>query len=220
MFDFSKVKSWTIPEGVVKQVTDASGRVLWLGVRDRVGTLYMRPSADISFTGDKYPEDLAYGYLAISEKVADGYATYIGGTENAMQWADYEIEGTFSLSLDNAASVKKVISGEVGISYLTVSGNITHNPNFTVRVSVLGNVYELIKITHAGSVNFDGLRTATIPAGMIADINNYLATNGVLPAISLYIFASACSHNDQAVKVEATAKIDQAYLSLECEYMG
>ena len=114
MIDFSTVKSWTIPEGTVKQVTDASGRVLWLGVRDRVGTLYMRPSADISFTGDKYPEDLAYGYLAISEKVADEYATYIGKTEESMT-SNPTVEGTFSISLDKKnISVKKVISGEIG----------------------------------------------------------------------------------------------------------
>lgn len=29
MIDFSKLESLTIPEGVVKQITDASGRVLW-----------------------------------------------------------------------------------------------------------------------------------------------------------------------------------------------
>ena len=31
--DFATIKGWEIPEGIVKQVTDASGRVLWCAVK-------------------------------------------------------------------------------------------------------------------------------------------------------------------------------------------
>ena len=33
MIDFATIKKWEIPEGIVKQVTDASGRVLWCAVK-------------------------------------------------------------------------------------------------------------------------------------------------------------------------------------------
>ena len=39
MIDFSKLKSLTIPEGVVKQITDASGRVLWSAVKNAKVTI-------------------------------------------------------------------------------------------------------------------------------------------------------------------------------------
>ena len=54
MIDFSTLQGLTIPEGVVTQITDASGMVLWSAVKE-VGTLYLRPSADISVNHTEYP---------------------------------------------------------------------------------------------------------------------------------------------------------------------
>ena len=39
MIDFSALKGLTIPEGVVKQITDASGAVLWIAKRNAVVTI-------------------------------------------------------------------------------------------------------------------------------------------------------------------------------------
>lgn len=47
--DFSKVKSLTIPEGVVTQIADASGRVLWSAVKPVTVTIQPNPSGVTSY---------------------------------------------------------------------------------------------------------------------------------------------------------------------------
>ena len=221
--NFATLQDLTIPEGVVTEIKDASGNVLWQAIRNYIDTLYLRPSADISFTGAKYPEDLAYGYLAISEKVADGYATYIGESKQAMNNAYASAEGTFALTLDENVSIKKILNGEIGVVYSLSDGDVYTQPEtsgITVQVNVLGSVYELINVSDDGNELYNGLRTLTIPNGMITSLNSYLNANGALPDISLYLLVKCERHLDGSQKATSSAKIDQAYLALECECTG
>ena len=78
--NFATLQGLTIPEGVVTQITDASGRVLWKS-GPSVVTVILRPTADISVTHSVYPAGSA-AYSCIDEEVADGDATYIYGTAN------------------------------------------------------------------------------------------------------------------------------------------
>ena len=74
MIDFSTLQGLTIPEGVVTQIADASGRVIWSAVPPFDGFIYLRPSADISVeeTFTLTPSDATAAYLLINEEVSDG----------------------------------------------------------------------------------------------------------------------------------------------------
>ena len=103
--NFANLKGLTIPEGNVTQITDASGRVIWSAVRSVVGTLYLRPSADISIvSGNKYPETLEYCYQGISEEVADGYATYFGDEDSEKASGSSSIEANVKVEADTLYS--------------------------------------------------------------------------------------------------------------------
>ena len=77
--DFTTLQSLTIPEGVVTQIADASGRVLWSAVPAFDGTIILRPSADISVdsTITLTPSTATAAYLLINEEVSDGASTII-----------------------------------------------------------------------------------------------------------------------------------------------
>ena len=215
MINFATLQGLSIPEGVVTQITDASGMVLWSAVKEEP-FVYLRPSADISFTGAKYPEDLAYGYLAISEEVADGYTTYIGGSASGVGGSLTSVEGTFLLSASIPPTIKKVTSGEFGIAYI-IDGTdevSTEEPSgLKAKVTVSGVEYTLIVNESA----FNGLKTVTIPSGLIDNINGYINANGVFPEITLYLFAKSRITTDGTEKKTVNAKIDQVYLALEYE---
>lgn len=184
-----------------------------------VDTLYLRPSADVSFSGDKYPTSLTNGYLAISEEVSDEFATYIGGSSSTMHTSSYDVNGTFSLSLGTPIKVNKVFGGEVTVK-CSFRGSFKVDGTFLeVVVSVLGVEYILISKQYG---NVDGIfvESANIPSEMANKINDYVSVNGVFPEMSVYLRAHASNYVDgQTTKTESMAKIDQAYLALECEYI-
>lgn len=62
--DFSKLKSLTIPEGVVTQIADASGQILW-STKPKVATITITGEAYYGYTSN-------YGYLYTSRIVIDG----------------------------------------------------------------------------------------------------------------------------------------------------
>ena len=221
--DFATLQGLTIPEGVVTKIEDASGRVLWSAATTFEGTLYLRPSADVSFTGDKYPEDLAYGYLAISEEVADGYATYIGQKLSTNSNVYASVEGTFALAPEEKVSIKKVISGELfvkGESGYQSSDAHSDEKGIAVSITVLGVVYEFVQMND-GTGLYDGrpgtTRTFSLPDAMITVINNYVAVNGNVPEMMIYLSAKDCDHGGYDSKLSASARFDQVYLALECE---
>lgn len=220
MIDFSTLQGLTIPEGVVTQITDASGRVIWSAVRSVIGTLYLRPSADISIvSGNKYPETFEYCYQAISEEVADGYATYFGDEDSRSASGSGSIEanvcvdGTFMLSLNKNVSISKIISAE----YVLVANTTSSEDSFLVSgvtsyVTVAGVEY---------SFKDDGAPSNTLNQ-VVENINHYLASNGVLPEITLRLYRTLKEKIDTPSSkdtVSASVKIDQAYIALECEYI-
>lgn len=102
--DFSKVKGLTIPEGVVTQIADASGRVLW--------------SATIKFTinGDTYIADRG---MTWAEWFASDYNT------------TGETEGDITDANGNEVSLDAVIVGgtvyEVGFGPAMCTVTVTHD---------------------------------------------------------------------------------------------
>lgn len=60
MIDFATLQGWTIPEGVVTQITDASGRVLWSAVESEPIVLEVEKitsntyAAETTYTGEQF----------------------------------------------------------------------------------------------------------------------------------------------------------------------
>lgn len=66
--DFADVKKIVIPEGEVKQIADASGKILWSGVSNvwkkynAVSSYALDISSSISYPGSYEPDDIHTGY--------------------------------------------------------------------------------------------------------------------------------------------------------------
>ena len=54
MIDFSTLKGLTIPEGVVKQITDSAGRVLWSASQPVTITLTGSANCYVDYKGTRY----------------------------------------------------------------------------------------------------------------------------------------------------------------------
>jgi hypothetical protein len=93
-------------------------------------TLYLRPSEDIylnpnfpALAYSIFPNTLQHGYLAVSEEVADEFATYIwvedeeeGVTAEATVWAAFTMTSEELSAYDNTI-VGKIISGTIHIKH-------------------------------------------------------------------------------------------------------
>ena len=146
--NFATLKGLTIPEGVVTQITDASGRVLWKS-GPSVATVILRPTADITFGYNAYPAGSA-GYACIDEEVADGDASYIYGASYGQ--TQFTMSGTIpngmSVTAAKLVCVMKyyqntsAYNGAVSVmpsigetSYTaTVGTNNTNTPDYTANV--------------------------------------------------------------------------------------
>ena len=211
MIDFATLKGLTIPEGVVTQITDASGMVLWSAVKSFIGTCFLRPSADISLGHPVYPETLSAGYLAINEEVSDGNATYIGYTTSS----NGEISATskFKMSLQDEYQIAQIVSAKLVIKgYL--SGNYSENAGTTAAscngsVSILGEkAFEWNERRTSGTVqtfSYDMPNFVTI-------LNNYItAGNESIPEVTIEI-TNSIEHKNKA----GQSYVSQVAIELEC----
>ena len=175
--NFATLQGLTIPEGVVTQITDASGRVIWAG--KEVGTLTLRPSADISVEHTLTPSNSTAAYLLINEELADYSSTYI--------YSDAETEGgasvsKFKLAVSGQALAKSFVVTSVNIVGHTYSyfwGDGTHKNEF--RLEINGTETASVTDTSARSPFDFSVSDA------IALINEAVATSGALPDINIII---------------------------------
>ena len=219
MIDFATLQGVTIPEGVVTQIADASGRVLW-SANTFDGIIYLRPSTDISVdsTITLVPADATAAYMLINEEVSDGAATEIKISSMS------NTSGTAVFSL--AGNTPNRISRVTGFHLYVSGASENTNKNCDCRVSLtigtaeyegrinrtLLESYELIETTtwtNAGNV------VATTEE-IASEINSYVAENGVLPDVNMSIFMSLES-SDTGGKNPMSISISQAYVVIECE---
>ena len=209
MIDFSTLQGLTIPEGVVEQIADASGRVLWSAVKE-VGTLILRPSADISVEHNLYPADSGAAFLLINEEENDGNATYI--VSPPLVSTDILVTSKFKLSPASEMSVKSfVITGVniIGYSYCS-SSNVS--PRNTLNLEING-VEMQQSVATTGKNDFDVAFPDAIEA-----INNYVATHKMLPEINITITSITWDSSNGGNKARPTRSgISQIYVALGYE---
>ena len=184
------------------------------------GTFYLRPSADISLGHPVYPDTLEAGYLAISEEVSDGTATYIGAydPDNAVEYAS-----SFRMSLVDGAEIKSVLSAKLGFAGSCFrAGSNSYNRAecdcsvFVSGESVFTGSYVSRNNAEGTQVIEDGLTNADMP-DLVTAINGFLSSSGsaVLPDVTIDISNSI---NATDGKNTATSYVTQIYIELECEY--
>lgn len=178
MIDFSTLQGLTIPEGVVTQIADAGGRVLWELETTKI--FYLRPSMDIDVSAwTLYPEGSASAYSLLNEEVADDDATYISRSVPAGNVAGDSIEiGCTCEKIPNANL--KITSGRMYVWYKNTS-NVT--PFFRCRMEGVA-ITELLSGGYEPST-YHGT-SYEITAEGISKINQYIAANRKFPMLTLY----------------------------------
>ncbi len=207
MIDFATLQGLTIPEGVVTQITDASGRVLWSAAPAFDGFIYLRPSADIFVDSSiaLTPSTATAAYMLINVEVSDGAATTIGVT--ASTDATYVTgEAQFSLGGDVPKQIPTVTDIYVDVSASVPDSGDYEDPAASLQISVFinGSTYLMLPPNADAMHNgFEGVsfgdsqecRNAYETPQMCAIINEYVAANGVLPNIDLRIkFSNTHTH--------------------------
>lgn len=211
MIDFSTLQGLTIPEGVVTQITDASGRVIWAVKSGELvtGTLILRPSADISVEHNLYPADSGAAFLLINEEENDGNATYI--VSPPLVSTDILVTSKFKLSPASEMSVKSfVITGVNIIGYSYCSSTVS--PRNTLNLEING-VEMQQSVATTGKNDFDVAFPDAIEA-----INNYVATHKMLPEINITITSITWDSSNGGNKAKpAQSGISQIYVALGYE---
>lgn len=188
MIDFSRLTGLTTPRGVVTQIADASGRVIWSGRKLIAGSLTLRPSADISVEHTLYPSDSTAAYLLINEEVADDSSTYIvSGVSGGSPTSKFKLNDIAQLP---------------GNGFTVTSVNIvgkTYSPG-VVNTGISKNDFKL---------EINGIETSTTPyieggkaefdfsiSDAVWMINEAVAKTGMLPNINVSITSYAVAYTD------------------------
>lgn len=247
MIDFSALQSVAIPEGVVTQITDASGRVLWRLAGQLPGTFYLRPSADISVdsTVTLAPYGATDAYLLLNEEVCDGVSTYIGVSAAAS--ADQSGTARFAVG----GNVPKKVNRVTGFDVVVCADATAIGPNdadgfptilgqVTVDVVVDGISYDLAFGNNAtwqvmggqfASQNYVPLYASEetySPSGYegaFDAIKTYVEANGELPNIEIEFsifgnYKAGGTSSDGKSSTSASSgygRVSQAYIVLDCE---
>ena len=210
MIDFSTLQGLTIPEGVVAQITDASGRVLW-SAAPQESTLFLRPCAQSNSSHfSPYPTSLSGIHAAVSEEVADDDATYI--TAKVSQSLDTsgirDVTVRANMQFDGEAVD---FTGSVVSGFAIIRRSTENDPYYSF---VINGVYyyqsnsETLSDTTANG--YTDVRVV-MPETAISAINEYISQHNKLPNIQ-YNF----SYTVQNTKT-VTYKVTQVYLSLTCQ---
>lgn len=196
-----------IPDGVVKQITDAAGNVLWSALRLVSGTLYLRPSADISLGHGYWPNTLTAGYLAINEAESDDYTTYL-----STNMGD-NFESVFSMAFaENAKPVSISTMKLVAVDSFSDSTGLEHVQTYVVTLED-GTQYSATK-THSGSTS--GFVVTEFDLSSIVNaINNHIGETGSFPAITLTVNSVAPKNT---IKSSSDHKLTQVYIELTGDY--
>lgn len=206
MIDFSTLQGLTIPEGVVTQIADASGRVIWSAVKE-VGALIFRPSADISVEHFLYPANSDVpAYQRINEEVSDGDAFYIKTS------AANDINSpTSKFKLSNTTQLSGKLLAITGVS-------IKGDPHVSSTSSVAKNEFKLeINGIETESILVESDKGVDISVSVptvIDSINEYIATHGVLPDINISITSYVVSGGKGS---DTDSGVSQIYVVLTYE---
>lgn len=203
--NFATLKGLTIPDGNVTQITDASGRVIWSGRELIQGSIILRPSADISVGHALIPTDSTSAYLLINEEEQDGSATYIYSSSTE--------DRTYSKSKFKLGVSSQSINEPMVISSVSIMGQTQANSSsgssqneFTLEI----NGVEIGTYMRTESKSAFDILCGSNEAGAI---NEFLATNKVLPDINIIIESSTFGSG----KSQTQSGVTQVYVVLGCE---
>ena len=215
MIDFSTLQGLTIPEGVVTQIAK-DGVVLWSAIREKVvGSICLRPSADISVGHILYPSNSTSAYLLINEEVSDGSSTYIvsavSSERSTYGYANPTVS-TFKLSnIEQLPSRRYIITSVniIGATYTTSqTGTFKNELTLVVNGVSISTVVETKQ-----KVDFDH----SVPDA-IGLINEYLMTTGALPDINITIRSYSIENTDsKGSTTESVSGVTQVYVILGYE---
>ena len=224
MIDFSKLQSLTIPEGVVTQIADASGRVLWSAIEPEPSFLYLRPSADISVGHTLYPTSSTTAYLLISEEVPDDSSTYITHTITAGDTSTYSKTSSFRFSCSNVPQTYKIKSAKMVVKYCYTLATPSANTTYL-------NTYATITANGIESETYIVNRTDDIMALAVwniryADITAFMKNKSLSSdiVVELKQSCSDCTQNvvqqeNSGSKTYSTTKVGITTAWIEIEYV-
>lgn len=194
MIDFSTLQGLTIPEGVVTQITDASGRVLWsagggkviLEVEKITNDTY---AGETTYTGEQfilldiYPETsgtVSVTYGGLTKTITD---TSGAAEPNAQQ----VFFGTFNGVSDSVATPA---SGELAIEgdYYTFGvGSYNINKSTVAYCSCITAATDLGQLTYIKSNMFYDcqITSVTIPEGVTAIADNAFSNCGEMASCNI-----------------------------------
>ena len=214
MIDFSTLKGLTIPEGVVTQISDENGYILWRtreNAEPVTGTLILRPSADISVGHLLYPSDSTSAYLLINEEVSDREATYIISKMPTESNTETIATSKFKMSNSSELPPKKfaITSVEIRGEVYEIGGfgADAHN-EFILNI----NGTDIFVPRFRASKTFDISVPNAIPI-----INDCVAINGELPEINLIITSHGYTTIGETKDSFRSSGISQVYLSINYE---
>lgn len=222
--DFTKLQSLETDRGAVVEITDASGRVIWSAKKNVVGTLYMRPSVDISLEHRVYPSGLSAGYLAISEEVSDGSTTYIYVETDTKTTNPSEVEATsiFGLTISKDVIVEKILVARLMCDIRNTVNDENERQKTTCSLIVNGvevcTGYILTTVMANGEEDRVDTLTGMDMSVFISTVNQYIQENGGnLPSIYLKVhnYAKASGTVNSAL-----SGLTRAYIGCECEYVA
>lgn len=178
--NFATLQGLTIPEGVVTQITDAAGNVLW-SANQETSILYLRPSADISINHSLYPADSTAAYLLIGEEEPDGASTYISHTFVADDTSTYSKSSSFRFSCANLPQTYRIKSAKIIYINYSVLGYAATLTNYRVTATISVDGSET-KIYVTSTYNPDGDYYAD---GCYADITDIIKNKSLSSNITV-----------------------------------
>lgn len=232
--DFSKITGWRDQYGVVTQIADASGRVIW-SANTFDGIIYLRPSADISVdeTFTLTPSDATAAYMLINEEVSDGEATTIGVSGSGVTGGDaiFELAGNVPTKISRVTNIYIVVSVDstdntykgtwIG-PYLIIDDTSKYRftefgGDYDVGVQLAYEPQECYVWSEAAMETGYYIKGVTTEE-LVAKINEYVLANAQLPNIKLGVAMYADGEENESGKSEdGTLWLSQAYVVIECE---
>ncbi|MBR3806666.1 MAG: hypothetical protein IKJ13_07555 [Clostridia bacterium] len=175
------------------------------------GTVILRPSADISLGHPVYPEGMK-GYMAISEEVSDGSATYIGVLDASDSGGGSSI---FELTRVETYKINKVISAKLRLDWM-VRSNYQEGNSSVAWMEVTIYCEENAIYTFRDAVKNGGKAPDVLldVPDIASAFNNYLETSGYIPKVSASISSGYEGHGN---KTPVDCALTTLTIILECE---
>lgn len=194
-------------DGVARKITegyvgvDGVARPFWSAQKIVVGTLYLRPNANISVEHD-------YGvgsYTSISEEVADDDSSRLSSGGGSTS--------TFSMGCADAVEIHSVSAASLAVR--SCFNTDVNAANQIYSVSVNDVQVETIEVALSGTYTTYTSELSNI----LSAINDYISSNGEFPSISLTI-EDEITDEMGGVKRSPQVYTTQAYIELTCEYVA